>query len=651
MKKLFLIFLLLIPLTYAVEPFDYQTLDLNLKISNSLMFNPTSSSYHITSADIELSWFPREDYRQEVVYLNTEPNHVSNEEILSFNFKNPQIKADFNIDSNIKTSSEYLPITKKVDFPVKIVDPYLTDYLEEHEIIDFNSDIEELAFSLSDGKNDLFEVEYSFAEWIRNNIEYDLNTITSEAAQKSSWVLDNRYGVCDELTSLFISFNREVGIPARFVSGIAYTNIESFENPWGAHGWAEVYFPKIGWVPFDVTYEQYGWVDAGHIKLKTAFDAGTSSVDYNAIGKNFKLEGSGLESEVNVNSFGNIRSNPFSLSIDVNKDNIGFGSFNLITVNIKNNKDYYVVANINLGNTQNIDYFDESKRFVLLKPRETKKEYFIIKINNDLDNDYVYTFPIKVYANNENSSVSFTSDFRSPDYDYNYFKELIPTKEELSIPVSVNCEANYKEIKLGEKVEVKCDILNKQSSSLRWLNICLDQECYNHNLESQEQISQTFVKEIQNIGLNNLEIKISHDDFEIYRYAMIRTFDNPKMIIDSFEFPETINYEEEAEFIFSVKQDSYSIPKNIKVVFEAKYFSEEWIINNASLKQQFIMKIPGNIMNAGENNFKVKIYYTDNEEKQYQVEEIRTVKLINVSSWQKVKIWFNQLSLKIDQWF
>ena len=74
--------------------------------------------------------------------------------------------------------------------------------------------------------------------------------------EPATWVYDNRQGVCDELTGLFISMLRELGIPARFVSGVSYTNLPEFAKPWGGHGWAEVWFPDVGWVPFDVTRDR-----------------------------------------------------------------------------------------------------------------------------------------------------------------------------------------------------------------------------------------------------------------------------------------------------------------------------------------------------------------------------------------------------------
>ena len=60
--------------------------------------------------------------------------------------------------------------------------------------------------------DDLFIVVYKLAEWVKTNVNYDLSTLTASVSQKASWVLDNKEGVCDEITNLFIALSRALGI-------------------------------------------------------------------------------------------------------------------------------------------------------------------------------------------------------------------------------------------------------------------------------------------------------------------------------------------------------------------------------------------------------------------------------------------------------
>ena len=99
---------------------------------------------------------------------------------------------------------------------------------------------------------------------------------------------------------MLIALNRALGIPARFISGVSYTNSDLFTEKWGPHGWAEVYFPGYGWIPFDVTYGEYGFVDPTHIRLKESLDATEASTSYQWLSTNVDLKTAPLDFEVNV---------------------------------------------------------------------------------------------------------------------------------------------------------------------------------------------------------------------------------------------------------------------------------------------------------------------------------------------------------------
>lgn len=70
-------------------------------------------------------------------------------------------------------------------------------------------------------------------------------------------VLTSRKGVCQDFAHLMIACLRNMGIPARYVSGY----LETFPPPGkeklvgsdASHAWVSVYFPGIGWVEYDPT--------------------------------------------------------------------------------------------------------------------------------------------------------------------------------------------------------------------------------------------------------------------------------------------------------------------------------------------------------------------------------------------------------------
>ena len=290
MKKLvmFLLVLILMPSVFADWFYNSRNIVVDIKISSSAEVVPLTPSGYIESATINMTFFPKQTDTQELLRFYTNPKAELEENQLKFTWKRPEGRIDYEVNVEVKTSNAMHEIRQKIGFPIQELPEDIIPYTKPSETIDSGNDaIIRLASELVKGEDDLYAAVFKIADWTKNNIEYNLSTLTAEVSQKASWVLENRQGVCDELTSLFIALLRAVGIPARFVSGLSYTNSDLFPEKWGPHGWAEVYFPGYGWVPFDVTYGEFGWIDPTHIKFKESVDSDGPSTYYSWVGRNF----------------------------------------------------------------------------------------------------------------------------------------------------------------------------------------------------------------------------------------------------------------------------------------------------------------------------------------------------------------------------
>jgi transglutaminase-like putative cysteine protease len=67
--------------------------------------------------------------------------------------------------------------------------------------------------------------------------------------------LANRQGVCQDFAHIFIAVLRNLGVPARYVSGYLYqSDGDAGVAPDGAtHAWVEAWLPGTGWLGFDPT--------------------------------------------------------------------------------------------------------------------------------------------------------------------------------------------------------------------------------------------------------------------------------------------------------------------------------------------------------------------------------------------------------------
>jgi len=128
---------------------------------------------------------------------------------------------------------------------------------------DFSPRVANLAVEITQGKETPYDRTVAITDWLRANIRYQPtmpeippNTDTME------WLLfDVRQGFCNYYATAEVLMLRSLGIPARMVVGYAQGTWESDPGEYRVlgkdfHAWPEVYFPEIGWVPFEPTAAQ-----------------------------------------------------------------------------------------------------------------------------------------------------------------------------------------------------------------------------------------------------------------------------------------------------------------------------------------------------------------------------------------------------------
>jgi hypothetical protein len=657
---LIIILALFLPLVLAQsdELFDYHGLQLDLSISNHFNVIPTSPDYLLDYVSAELSWYPREDYRQEVDFINTEPEAAFVEDTgFFFEWNHPE-GTSFLLEekSSIRTKNEFVFIKQKVDFPIKDLDPAYSEYLAPRDIIDINEDIKQKASELVQGQDGLYGAVFSIASWVEDNIKYNLSTITSEANQKASWVLDYRKGVCDEITSIFIALCRSVGIPARFVTGISYSNINLQNDGWGPHGWAEVYFPGFGWVPFDVTYKELGFVDATHIKLKTSFDAKEVSIDYSSKSRNTEIKPGQLEFEVNVANEDYKANYLVDLEAEIAENNVGFGSYNLLIVNVNNPNDYYITTSLSLANVNELEIISENPQQIMLRPGEKKRLYWIVRLSSGLDSDYIYTFPLKVKASRgEQAEAVFKSSVRSKDYSESFFNSIIAAeqleKKPYSKDVIMTCSLDKQSIYLNDSVSISCQLNNTGNSVLKNLKICLDNSCSSTKVQEEGSASYDYTRNFTTLGVKTLVFKAENDLIEKAYYVTVDVKDIPLIEIVNLTFPRNISYKESSEIKFFVKRKSNTEPRNMKIRINHKLIHEEWDVPVMDKNYGFTLLLRGEGMNLGKNYFNITINYEDDQGKAYSLDDKFTVMLNNPNLLQKLMIWLHTIEKRATDWF
>lgn len=629
MKKSWFIFpiiLLIIPFVFAEDnPYLYDSLKIQLDLEGYFDLIAERESSRTEEVSVQLLLFPVENYRQEIAGLNHRGE--KRDQTIFFHWEEPSFgRKEFGYTALVWTNDQRKEVRRKISFPLEDIHGY-QQYLQPTETIDSDHPkIIAKASELAEGEDDLFQIAFNLADWVEKNVDYDLTTLTAGTSQKASWVLQNRQGVCDEMTSLFVAMMRSLGIPARFVSGVSYSTSELFTDPWQPHGWAEVYFPDVGWVSFDITFGEYGYVDVTHVKLRDGFDPQETATKYEWIANRVELETGDLRIKTEIKNKGNLQPNGIELSQEILAEETDFGSYNLIKGNIRNLKNYYAATTLELAIPAEAEIQGRNRRTILLPPRETKETYWIVKVEKDLDPKYNYQLPVVLYTEKDlRVEGSFSVQSGKMSYSEEEIEKLIVSDEEKIYSRKINFDCDYKEeIVLGEEMEISCQIHNAGNTNLKGINFCLKGICEIINLPINQKKSLSVTVKGEEPGWEKVVVSAENELIE-KKVSLDYSVQDVPVILMEIDFPDQIQLGEVAKGEIILGKQSFSTPQKVKL--KVSWLGTENLLEIDALntEQTFSLDLPSEQL-SWKNKGKIKINWEDNEGNIYSKEESIVIK-------------------------
>ena len=408
--KIFLLIIILSSFVFAQENV-YDSINVKVNIDSSINIEK-ESNYKIEYLIVNMIFKPHSYYLQDAtsIFYSSPKGKELDEGIWEFNEYYENI--NYGVESLINSKIKKYYIDKKVLYPNNFDQD---EYTKSTETI--NSDdlqIKRQAELIAGNKDDLYEIVFDIGEWVNQEIDYSLNSLTEELNQDASWTFQNRYGVCDEITTLFVAMVRSIGIPAKFVSGVAYTDkIDNFGN----HAWAEVYFPEYGWIPFDVTYGQYGFVDSTHIKMRESNDPKEPSISYKWKARGIELNAGEVNTKTEIILRGNKYNENLDIEIYLPEEEYGIGSYIPAVVKVHNLDKYYRSSGIYISKSPII--MNDTRQNFLLRPNETIFLSYIVGLEENSDNKFEYSSEIEVKTIFDKS----VSEKIKYSKDYSYYSE------------------------------------------------------------------------------------------------------------------------------------------------------------------------------------------------------------------------------------
>ena len=524
---------------------------------------------------------PKDDYRQKVIYTNiiTEPEakvEKSNDIILKWSTPK-QSPLSYNYQVKVKTSTNMKKIIKNPPFPLELEDDSLLQYIRPTQYIDITTEIIKQSNEIIKNETDQYIIAVKLAEWVKNNIKYDLNSLTEEVVQSASWVLDHKEGVCDELTNLYIALLRSQAIPARFVSGSVYSGVD---NLWSLHGWAEVYFPNTGWIPFDPTFGQYGWIDSTHLQLSEGADPGESSVTYHWVARNIDLLPDKLNIETKLSKLGEQVKPIIKLEIIPLIKKVDIGSYVPIQVTVINSENYYISPEVHLTKAPSI--LSTNSQAIPLKPKESKNIYWIVAIPQDLNefSDYKTIIEVdSIFSEPVDTDIEISK--KNPKITEKQAKERIKqlTKNINNVyynSVNTLCTLDKEYYYKEDTIQVDCNILNDGNTNLDQLKVCITPDnCDVFDLK----LSETKKVSFKTHPAKKLSIKMNNDKFLRYHFITPELIEKPEIEIINIT-PNKFKYKEDVELtlILRSKEEVSNLTiffNDIGVLSTNKLYKEE----------------------------------------------------------------------------
>lgn len=157
----------------------------------------------------------------------------------------------------VTLAAKSLLLWNEVKDVVALRDEYaeVSQYLLPSHYVPYSLEIKKFAEDCFTDGETLWNVCHSLMKKIFTSLKFTPGFTTINTPVEE--VVKSRKGVCQDFAHLMIACLRNMGVPARYVSGY----LETFPPPGkkklvgsdASHAWVAVYFPEIGWVEFDPT--------------------------------------------------------------------------------------------------------------------------------------------------------------------------------------------------------------------------------------------------------------------------------------------------------------------------------------------------------------------------------------------------------------
>ena len=245
-----------------------ETVTLNLSYVLPGSFRSVTYSQQISSLNIRFTREP-EKKRQ---WTDKRGNRI-----VDYAWINPREPFEAEITFEAQNSVALNNVVSNTPFPVENLTDEVIPFLKATSMVPADDRaIRKLSSDIVRNAKTEFEAVHNILSWIIDHVNYVLDP-EDYGAQYS---LRTGKGNCQNFSHLSSALMRAQGIPTRIVNGITLkepyniavdNRILTLNMAQGRHSWIEVYFPDLGWMPFDPQQSEL-FVSNRFIRIEVGID-------------------------------------------------------------------------------------------------------------------------------------------------------------------------------------------------------------------------------------------------------------------------------------------------------------------------------------------------------------------------------------------
>jgi hypothetical protein len=221
-----------------------------MKLSVVIPKSSKSVTFEQEISGIKLEFVPPPRDRQEKT--DRHGNHI-----ITAIWEKPSGIATAKLTFDARTRTRLELLDPRAPFPLQSIPPDKELFLQStKQVQSQDRNISDLSAKLLRDATAQFDAVQRIITWVINNLKY----VNPPTRYDALFALQTGKGNCQNFSHLSAALLRAGGIPTRIVNGItlnkAYhvtreTGPLTFKMAQGRHSWIEIWFPDLGWVPFD----------------------------------------------------------------------------------------------------------------------------------------------------------------------------------------------------------------------------------------------------------------------------------------------------------------------------------------------------------------------------------------------------------------